>query len=104
MTTGLTLELWTDCAVKYIPLDQVSQEDEVALVQAALAHQGAKLNVEIAQQILMEDGQSLDRPFLPTLWVQEEIKARAEATAALRPTPPVTVEEDVEIEDDPDDE
>ena len=103
-TPGLTLELWTDCAVKYIPFTP-QEEDEGALVQAALTYQGPKLNVEIATAILMEAGQPSDRPFLPTLWTQDAIKARAEEEAARRPpAAPVAVadeEEDVEeVEDD----
>lgn len=100
----LTLELWTDCAVKYIPFEPQG-EDEVALVHAAIAQQGPTLTVEIAQAILMEGGQSLDRPFLPTLWVQDAIKARAAEAAALRPpAPPAQADEDDQEEEDEEEE
>lgn len=85
-----TLELWTDSAVKFVEVG-VPAGEEIPLVEAAIEQQGDAKTVEIAKLLLEQAGREPDRLFLPTVWVEEEVKASLPVVAEA---PPVTLDED----------
>ncbi len=66
--------IWSDNAVRFVPR-RITAEEDHQLVNIALQQQPVKQTLEVSNLLLARAAEEPDRPFLPTLWVKEELSA-----------------------------
>lgn len=79
--------LQTEYGIRYAPPSPLTAQEEMEMVEAVLRQQGPEVTLRIARLLISRRAVSPNRPFLPVVWVEEEVKEEMRREAGITSTP-----------------